>query len=1248
MLKRLGGSVGIVLLLLLLMLLWLLLTGSGLRTGLALTARLVPGELSWESAEGRLAGPLEIRGLHFSGAAGDYRLQQLELDWSPRALAEPTLWVERLHLQGLQLAPAASGDAEPSAPAQPGLPDIRLPLRLVLRDVRLEDIEFLPPDGGARQIERLQLALEASGRSLELQQLELALAGVTAQLNGSIALAPDASSRLAFDWMLRRPDLPVYAGTGTLRGNLETLTLEHQLQQPAAAQLSLQLDQPLQALQWSLELSLPLTRLERFAAGLPPQSLELSLQASGDLATARLQASLNTDHPQLQGEPLTLQARLSQEAWNRFRLEASELQLAASRLQVTGDWALDSGSGRLALVWPALHWPPAAPAFSAADGRLVWEGGIRDFVLDAQSALTGTDLPQMQLELHGRGDVAGLRLEQFRAELLAGVVEGAGRFGWRDGLDWELDLDVREIDPGRQWPDWPGQLAAGLQTRGAVQSGTVTAAVQLQQLDGRLRGLPIAGAGGFRLDPDGWRFDALALRTGANRLTLNGGPGQADGLLWALDFPELADTLPHVHGTLQGQGRLHGAWPRSRLVGELRLKSIDWADLEIEQADLGFDAGLGSPEAPLQLSLNGSGWQWQARELAGVTGELTGSLADHRLQLTADGPSHGLQLALAGGWREPDWSGRITRFDWNLPETGAWTLQNELALRLGPETARLETACWQQDSAELCLEGNAARAYADWQADLRLERLPLNRLQPWLPVGVEFDSALSARATARRSGDGLRSEGRISLPEGTVAWDAGEARERLPHGAGELDWQLDTAGLQARARLGLLEQDELNAQLSLPGFRPGVAPATQTVTGSLRGDIRRLEVIELFVPAVTRVQGWLDIDSRITGSLAAPELRLGARLQEAALWVPAAGIHVEDIAVELASAADGQLRLRGGARSGAGRIGLDGTLDLTRLPDWRLQLDVQGEDFLVLDIPEARLPVSPDLELKVQPPRIDLAGRVHIPEARLAPRDFSGAVGPSRDVVVVTDEAQQTPRWSVHTRVTLSLGEAVMFEGYGLTGRLAGRIELIDEPGQLTRARGELQVVDGSYAAYGQTLDITQGRVIYSGGPVDNPALDATAVRQIDEVTAGLRLGGFLQDPQLELFSRPAMAEGDVLSYLMLGRPMAGASGAEGQLLMRAATAMGVKGGNALAGQIGETLGLDEVSVSGGGSGGTAEDTSLVLGKYLSPRLYVNYSVGLFEHLSTLNLRYELSRRWSLESELGVESGVDLLFNIER
>lgn len=56
-----------------------------------------------------------------------------------------------------------------------------------------------------------------------------------------------------------------------------------------------------------------------------------------------------------------------------------------------------------------------------------------------------------------------------------------------------------------------------------------------------------------------------------------------------------------------------------------------------------------------------------------------------------------------------------------------------------------------------------------------------------------------------------------------------------------------------------------------------------------------------------------------------------------------------------------------------------------------------------------------------------------------------------------------------------------------------------------------------------------------------------------------------------------------------------------------------------------------------------------MIGKYLTPSLYVSYGVGLFEPVNTLRLRYTISRRWRLVTESSTAaSGGDLIYHIER
>ena len=55
-----------------------------------------------------------------------------------------------------------------------------------------------------------------------------------------------------------------------------------------------------------------------------------------------------------------------------------------------------------------------------------------------------------------------------------------------------------------------------------------------------------------------------------------------------------------------------------------------------------------------------------------------------------------------------------------------------------------------------------------------------------------------------------------------------------------------------------------------------------------------------------------------------------------------------------------------------------------------------------------------------------------------------------------------------------------------------------------------------------------------------------------------------------------------------------------------------------------------------------------MVGRYLSPKIYVSYGIGLIEAFNTFIVRYQLSKRWQLKAESGEAHGADLLYTIER
>ncbi|HEY4746359.1 MAG TPA: translocation/assembly module TamB domain-containing protein, partial [Steroidobacteraceae bacterium] len=86
------------------------------------------------------------------------------------------------------------------------------------------------------------------------------------------------------------------------------------------------------------------------------------------------------------------------------------------------------------------------------------------------------------------------------------------------------------------------------------------------------------------------------------------------------------------------------------------------------------------------------------------------------------------------------------------------------------------------------------------------------------------------------------------------------------------------------------------------------------------------------------------------------------------------------------------------------------------------------------------------------------------------------------------------------------------------------------------------------------------------------------------------------------------------------------------------------QGGAILAQQLGSRVGIEDVSLESD----ITNETSLVIGRYLSPRLYVSYGISLTQQFNTLKLRYTLGDHWTVKTEVGQARGADLVYTIEK
>jgi len=424
-----------------------------------------------------------------------------------------------------------------------------------------------------------------------------------------------------------------------------------------------------------------------------------------------------------------------------------------------------------------------------------------------------------------------------------------------------------------------------------------------------------------------------------------------------------------------------------------------------------------------------------------------------------------------------------------------------------------------------------------------------------------------------------------------------------------------------------------------------------------------LDFLSLLSPDIGNVSGMVNLDVSVTGTLNAPAVEGRAQLRDGALEVPRWGLTMNDLVADAMSTDLRTVEFTASGLAGEGRADLNGTMLLDAAAGWPTTLTLRGESLEVVRLPDVEIDLSPELTVQVELPEIQVTGTVDVPRAHLSLAELPAqAAAPSADTVVHgLEEAAEYRPLHMQAALQLSLGEDVTYSGGGLTTNITGDMSLQYESGRSAIASGIVNL-DGSYETSGQSLSLERGRLFFAG-PLDNPGLDVQAVRVIESragvattapslqagvqagtIRVGVELTGTVQAPQTRIFSQPAMSEADALSYLVFGRPLTGTGGAEAASLESAAVSMGLRQALPVIQRAGESVGLDELSVQTT----DADAGELMAGKYLSPRLYVRYTYGLFNRIGGLMLHFRLTDRLSLETRSGDEKSMDILYVVEK
>lgn len=1131
--------------------------------------------------------------------------------------------------------------------------------------------------------DRLALVATLERGRLVLTEFGLEAPIARLQAQGSVDTLAEWRSALSLDgeWRAGLPQPQPFALT--LDGDVQAMRLQMRLPDAPDIALDAELSGGLPRPRWRLDLRAP-TPPPALQTLWPAGLTELVLQGEGELDRAEFSGGFAIDARHYTLDTATLRTDAVTLHVDALRLVQGEGSAELEgRLRLADEGSAEPAAFDVELAFQRFDLPlPEAPPLRV-DGGLDARGAFDDAQFDLGLSLARGELAgELRGGLRLQGQQARLETLQLRTD--EGLLSIDGQLDWSAGLAWELSATLADFDAVLLAPEFPSRLSARLRSSGAEGEGLRRGELSIEGLAGELRGQAVSGEIDVRWSglpqtsepvlPVASGEAELDLRWGqsvlAGRVSL-GDALNADLNLQPLRLEGLAGDLA---GEVRGRLRLSGTPQAPRLAVDLSSAEVALPGLALAELTLRGELGL-AQDAPLQMQAEVAQARADGRELGALSLDLRGSTTAHALAVRQSIQDGGLALELSGGWRAPEqrWLGRLQQFEWRGPGRraagGDWALTEPVALELGAKRIRVDMLClegtqrWGRGPGAASTGENEASAQArpaesegndnarrggrrlgavclsvdgagteDLQARAQLDSVPLA-----LPMGFVFEDVglrrprwqgeLGGELEWVSNPDGWRVTGRIGSPHGVLRMGESEGRELL-------SWDDLIVGIEGDdTRL----QIDLGAAFGNGGRLDGALVATELsgdaaqLQGRVSLQLEQLGLLELLSEeAVIAPVGRLSIEVDVEGPLAEPQLRGGAALSGFSAEVPALGITPRegriDLSLDGSTAADITLSFRSeGELRGRGR------LDWTSESEVPLRFEIEGSDVLLSDTAQVQLVASPNLQLEQRGDLLRLRGRVDVPRAQVRLDRFEGSQQVSADVVVL-DPAQPERAAAVAQRVDadvrLALGADVELEGFGLEGKVRGELRVRDRPGRATSASGSLDV-GGRYKAYGQDLDITRGRLSFAQSPLDNPGLDIRAERRIDEVTVGIRVTGTAAAPVLSLWSQPSLDQADVLSYLMLGRPVRSVRGGEGQQLNAAAAALGA-GGNYIAERLGARLGFDQASVEDSATLGGA---ALMLGKYLSPRLYVAYGVALFGEGQVFSIKYLLTERWDLQVE---------------
>jgi len=1152
------------------------------------------------------------------------------------------------------------------------------------------ELTLRPEPQQQRPFDQLQATLVYAQQQLQsevrVRQANREVLTVEARLPIELALTPLAleqrllASPLALHVRLQQPDLATLSRwqfalpslTGTLQGDLQV----------QGTYANIELDADIRLQQWGLR-----GRIEQVNAPIRLQATVGMLSPDTDTAQPGWRHRLL---PHI--EKATLRVPTLRGQLPGLNQPLRSLQMQDLLVQAAGQWGPEGFDGTLERLQTQIGvtgWPRAEVRLA---GRLTPQrlDLAHLHIRLPQSEVRGSGaltLPHRQVQL--RLDMPRLRLDEIGftppaplPRLLQGVVDVRGSVSapqveaHLQYAEAQLDLD---LTAQLETPRYSATLRLEHLKMAHVlagESGTLRALLQIQgtgfaaaqrRAEAELRletsGLTLAAGLTARvqanLTESTVRFADVQVRSAPVIVVARGTLSSTTptALTYDVTLRDLTPLQRYVGMPVQAKGQfggtVQGTWPALQARSRLQLREWAYGGLQGQrvQADLAVSQFPTAPQATINVQVVDVQGPALSRSAATLAGTYT--------------PSHGtVQVRVTTGpYQKSGFEGQVT-----LAEEQRLTLTH---LRLyhkdsawenvGPLTV-VRSAQGQLNLQQFALRNGRQeisgrgilKSGGGGEADLHIRHLQLlPHVQMMAPQLGALDGEGTLHLSLRGTLAQLQGEGELHLT--SLRWqqyDLGEVHSQVRING-------TVVGMDIRWRDHKQELLHLSGEASLD-TRQALALQLQAANVDMQG-------LKAFIPVVAQSAGTLSLDLRLAGTLQQPQAYGTLKVDDGALQLTTTGVRYKDIQVQLVCSGNRVEVVQAHAQSGDGMLELTGWAESAGLTLWRLNLDLQMQQFTLIYTPVLEAVVSAAVTLRgsldemlatgtvsVSPARVQVGGKLvggldTVQPWQLTVNGVYGS-GPQK----ATPEAAQPVAHErpflpfLRANVQVELPRNVWVRGPGTAIELSGALTVTKELREPFALGGTVETVRGFASFYSGKFTVDQGRVTFTGTQEINPILDVTVTRAVSGYAVSIHVSGRAKSPQLHLSSIPDLPQADIVTLLVVGKTSDRLTESERSgLSNRAQQIVGNTASSELEQLLAKPLGFDTLDIQTGDKLGSSK---VSVGRYITQDIFLSYEQQLGDEKGNkVGVEYSINRHLKVRgssSNTG-DSALDILWRID-